>query len=389
MAGPALSRRYFLLLSFLVFLSLAALSIKINRLTKSRSPHHHDLHVPEPPPKPNPNPKPIIEIFPDATNGNIPEISELNKPPQEHHPTPLFIGFTRNWPMLQQAVVSYITAGWPPCDIYVVDNSGTMDSNELGLLTLQNPFFVDYTRLKLLGVNILTTPTLFTFAQLQNFFLFTSIERKWGHYYWSHMDSVALSWEDRIPYKSLYQNIVEKWSSMDRSERWGVRFFQYDHLTLVNVAAYKEVGGWDTHIPFYTGDCDMHSRLLMRNWTIVEERVGHVFDVAGTVGDLREFFPRGGNETVGGERYCGLWRELERLQGEKGGNEGGRNYWQRAQMGGKGEPFYVDPKGFEKAIEMWITFGRQVFAEKWGHAGCDILDIRTYDDPWNVEPEHD
>ncbi|KAL2059458.1 hypothetical protein ABVK25_000751 [Lepraria finkii] len=88
---------------------------------------------------------------------------------------PLFIGFTRNWRLLQQTVVSYITAGWPPEDIYVIGNTGVMNSNRDGLLTLQNPFCFDHHRLtKILGINVISTPTLFIFAKLQNFYIYTA-----------------------------------------------------------------------------------------------------------------------------------------------------------------------------------------------------------------------
>jgi hypothetical protein len=90
----------------------------------------------------------------------------MERPPNPHvkENTPLFIGFTRNWRLIQQVVVSYITSGWPAEDIYVVENTGVMDSDALGLLPLQNPFFLNHTRLQMLGVNVLVTPTLLTFA---------------------------------------------------------------------------------------------------------------------------------------------------------------------------------------------------------------------------------
>ncbi len=53
------------------------------------------------------------------------------KPSLKGRDTPLFIGFTTNWLMLQQAIVSYIAAGWPPSQIYVMENTGVMDSNVL------------------------------------------------------------------------------------------------------------------------------------------------------------------------------------------------------------------------------------------------------------------
>jgi hypothetical protein len=135
---------------------------------------------------------PIVDNFPLAvaaqSSANLPSVPSWNLPKSKHpkENTPLFIGFTRNWRILQQVVVSYITAGWPASDIYVVENTGVMDSNEKGLLSLQNPFFLNHTRLNMFGVNTLRTPTLLTFAQLQNFYLHHSIQEKWPTYFWSH-----------------------------------------------------------------------------------------------------------------------------------------------------------------------------------------------------------
>ena len=137
---------------------------------------------------------PISDNFPLAESltqrSDLPEIASWNRPPTPHVPenTSLFIGFTRNWPMLQQCVLSYITSGWPPEDIYVVDNTGTMKSNfPPGKLTLQNPFYLNVQRLTdVFGVNVIATPTLLTFSQLQNFYIFTALERGWDYFWWSH-----------------------------------------------------------------------------------------------------------------------------------------------------------------------------------------------------------
>jgi hypothetical protein len=69
------------------------------------------------------------EIFPLAKEGGIPKINGKNVAKDVGMKTPLFIGFGRNWNQLQQAVVSYITAGWPADQIIIVDNTGVMDSN--------------------------------------------------------------------------------------------------------------------------------------------------------------------------------------------------------------------------------------------------------------------
>jgi hypothetical protein len=289
--------------------------------------HHSILPAQTAPEKEKPHPKykpqspskslPIIDNFPLAASArsaaDLPPIPKWNLPPSKHVPekTPLFIGFTRNWRLLQQAVVSYITSGWPAEDIYVIENTGVMESNKLGLLSLQNPFFLNHTRLEILGVNIIITPTLFTFAQLQNFYLWTSLQNKWSIYFWSHMDVVALSFEDQYArshstisspdlkhnysdYPSIYKHCVDALRNVSTTIdhktgqplRWAMRFFSYDRLALVNVASFQEVGSWDTLIPFYMTDCDMHARLTMAGLDIQERQAGMVFDVGRSLDDL-------------------------------------------------------------------------------------------------------
>ena len=53
--------------------------------------------------------------------------------------------------------------------------------------------------------------------------------------------------------------------------------------------------------------------------------------------------------------------------------------------GGQGEPFYRDPEGFEKGIWMWMDFGRDVYAEKWGRGPCDLREAGLVEeDAWRV-----
>lgn len=67
----------------------------------------------------------VVDNFPIAAMANspddLPQVPLWNRPPKIHvtQSTPLLIGFTRNWPLLQQTITSYITAGWPPSDIFV------------------------------------------------------------------------------------------------------------------------------------------------------------------------------------------------------------------------------------------------------------------------------
>ncbi|KAL9638815.1 MAG: hypothetical protein Q9164_001319 [Protoblastenia rupestris] len=347
---------------------------------------------------------------------DLPSIPTWNKPPRSHvkHSTPLFIGFTRNWRLLQQTVVSYIVAGWPPADIYVIENTGVMNSNRDGLLSLQNPFYLDHHRLtKILGVNVISTPTLFTFAQLQNFYIWTALEKGWEHYWWAHMDTVVVSDEEfeGQPYKSLYMRAVDALEET-LEPSWGplaTLWFAYDRLALVRTKAFVEVGGWDTMIPFYMTDCDMHERLWMREFRIENAQAGKVWDVAGTLDDLGMLYQRGDGgkkERRGLEggmegkvldkrkeaevqrnspAYKDLLVKLDELQTAKAENKAGRNTWQASQKGGQGDPFYRDSDGFEKGLWMWMDFGRSVFTEKWGRGQCDIRDAGLKDgDEWRV-----
>jgi hypothetical protein len=245
--------------------------------------------------------------------------------------------------MLRQAVLSYIAAGWPRNDIVIVDNTGTMDANNKGLLTEANPFFLDYDLFRRrYGVAILQTPTLLNFAQLQNFFLRTAVARNWPFYFWSHMDVAVLSAEDVSPFKSFYHRVIDVLDSVgldqyattppdpdisdpDQTEdhaspaklargveklltnlpnpvehlkkrykrrQWAIKFFDFDNLALVNVEAWRRIGPWDVFIPYYNTDCDAYARIKMHGYRKDDVQAGYVFDIAGVVEDPElRFFP--------------------------------------------------------------------------------------------------
>lgn len=361
-------------------------------------------------------------------------------------------------------MVSYITAGWPAEDIYVVENTGTMKSNERGMLSLQNPFFLNHTRLNLLGVNIVTTPTLLSFSQLQNFFIWMAIEKGYTKYFYGHMDVIALAFEDHFKssyfrtnnyagYKSIYIQAVEALrlatspepdpNASNSSKPWAARFFSYDRLALVNREAYESIGGWDTAIPYYYSDCDMHERLKMNGfeYNVPWVEIGSFLDISLSLDDLLVLYrkkdsvkasftiPQSEQEELnreqeeerkfeeekkaeqekkkaeeekklgrvrersqstwvsdelGSSAFKQLLEVAERMEQYK--DRIGRNTWQTRQTGGQGEPYYRDPEGFEKAIQMTTQTGRDVYVQKWGLKTCDLLPFGLKaGDEWRAE----
>lgn len=427
----------------------------------SKEPAEGDAGVKIPPspkykPTPTYTPPPIKDPFPLLTTSTPPPIPKWNRPRKGLHKEydlpiapPLLIGFTRTWPILLQAVVSYITAGWPPEQIYVVENTGVHMANTRGQLTLQNPFYLNHTQLRKLGVNVIQTPVLLNFAQLQNFYLDLATRRDWPYYFWSHQDVLTLSYEEgregltprynETGYKTVYE-LACHWldDARKNDDHWAVRFFAYDHLALVNPRAYEDVGGWDTLIPYYLTDCDMHSRLLMANYTMIEKPAGTVTDTSTALEnllalyrdpdarpDLRDPNPpappppeakqsdkaKTGNEeekkkgeeeekkkkkSVKAKRIPSPSSEEEREKAKLDGDaklayywdlrhvsdrmfwykhgERGRNTWQQGQHGGQGEPFYYPAEGLAEGIDVLTEAGREVYRRKWGHRDCDLME---------------
>ncbi|KAI3329103.1 hypothetical protein HD806DRAFT_481701 [Xylariaceae sp. AK1471] len=153
---------------------------------------------------------------------------------------------------------------------------------------------------------------------MQNFFLSTATSRSWPYYFYSHQDVLVLSFEDGADtikrpgdrewffyddqekadilrpaaagqkgYRTIYENCLRELNhTLENEKRWGFRWFQYDHLTLVNRAALDAVGGWDSLMPYYGSDCDMNARLEMDGWTMRHRRVGIINDVSTVMEDL-------------------------------------------------------------------------------------------------------
>jgi hypothetical protein len=276
-----------------------------------------------------------------------------------------------------------------------------------------------------------------------------ALEREWPQFFWSHEDVLVFSFEDdkyeNGPNKkpqaySLYDRAVAVLQYLSRPDvpKWANHFFAYDHLTLVNRDAILDVGGWDTHIPFYATDCDMYDRLMWAGYWQGETPVGHIMDVAtvlddvgallripgihatfaGDPGEDQIFEPdmtpeeeeRRAAEMAShradlevrtkkrralvekhGETFGNLFEVGRRMEAMKYADGGGwRNMWQLRQSGGADEPFYRDPEGFETGLRMLIDTGRAVFAEKWGHRGCDLTNMGyKAEDAWKLERDWD
>lgn len=377
-----------------------------------------------PPPVKDPFPSLATEAPPPIPKWNIPKKDVHKKYGLDYKP-PLFIGFTRNWPMVLQAVVSYITAGWPADQIYVVENTGVQRANVEGKLTLQNPYYFNHEGMKRLGVNVVRAPVLMNFAQLQNFYTHLAHENDWPYYFWSHMDVLVLSYEDgneHTPpatdpeYKTVYELCLKELNhTIHTDDRWAARFFSYDHLTLVNREAYDEVGGWDTFIPYYITDCDMHTRLHMHKWSIKDTRAGIITDVGAALENLLTLYrdpnlpvrfvdsnpaPPPPKEKTRREQKVGKRDEspdlayFHKLQATANDmfhykHSRDRNTWQTGQRGGQGEPFYYHSRGIAEGIEVMTEAGREVYRRKWGHENCNLLGETKLrlEDAWLVEKD--
>ena len=384
---------------------------------------------------------PIDDHFPWlTTSGKQPPIPEQHLPPNPHvdEATPLLIGFTRDWPLLLQCVSSYVAAGWPASDIYVVENTGTFGANQRRELSLQNPFFLNHTALHQLGVNVIITPTLLSFAQLQNFYLHTALMRQWRYFFWTHQDVMVFSDEDvkkkdrdhdwdHDPFATLYERSVGLLRYLNGPDMppWATHFFSYDLFTLVSRDAYLDVGGWDTQIPYYSTDCDMYLRLHWAGYWQPQSEAGLVFDVNVPLDDIGALFRLPGSHArfasdpvfdsasnkkkphleaslereedmyswveKEGEAFQHLIEVAGRMQDFKLEGQGTTPKTRPSrQTGGEGDPFYRDPQGFEEGLKTMIDAGRRVFADKWGHRGCDLLELGVQvRDAWRLERDWD
>jgi len=223
-------------------------------------------------------------------------------------------------------------------------------------------------------------------------------------------------------YKSLYTLCLEELKrTLATDDRWGLRFFAYDHLTLQNPQALEDIGGWDTLIPYYMTDCDTYPRMEMRKWSQNSARCGIITDTSSVLDDLIALYrdpkvipkftdpnppPPAHEEPDKPEKRdvatrnkessspnmadpIEYWRALQRVADSmfhyKHGDRG-RNTWQGGQHGGHDEPFYYDNAGFAEALDILTQAGKEVFRRKWGYPNCDLIAGAglSFDDQWQV-----
>lgn len=165
--------------------------------------------------------------------------------------------------------------------------------------------------------------------------------------------------------------------------------------------SFLKVGAWDTFVSYYLTDCDMHERFGMSGIKMPVADAGRISDVGGSI-DLNLLFrrkidPANPPKTMaelaklpederGGKGFEKLTEAIQVQIDVKAHGEEERNSWQYKQQGGQGEPFYRDPQGFEKALQMAIACGVETYHEKWGHKDCGLRGAGlSITDAWKVE----
>ena len=203
---------------------------------------------------------------------------------------------------------------------------------------------------------MISTPTILTFPQLQNYCLHTALHRGWYHFFSSHMDTFALSVEDytdRENYQSLYMRVVHVLRELLRPDQvpWGLHSFANNGFVLVNVGSCIRIGGWDTAISGRMSDCDFHNRLRIHGMKLKTSIVGEAYHVTNTFKDLVKLYSRSSCKSTGdiiadinqtnvklnSSTYQKLKQEIVELAHFGSDHESNRN---THRQGGQGDPFY-------------------------------------------------
>jgi hypothetical protein len=109
-------------------------------------------------------------------------------------------------------------------------------------------------------------PVPLTFAQSQNWMLRVSEDFLEPFYIFMHSDAEAG--------EGTVQKLIElAWSLTNEGRKWGVIMTNYDALAAFNTAAFREVGGWDVHLPWYFADNSMYRKLRLAGYELIESNL--------------------------------------------------------------------------------------------------------------------
>lgn len=113
------------------------------------------------------------------------------------------------------------------------------------------------------GVEVYRPPVPLSFSQTQNLFFADAKERGCRFAVWMHNDV-------EVP-EGVFPELLE----MARKQEglWGVLYTFYDIVSVVNVEAALDIGGYDTNIRAYKSDQDFYHRLRLAGW---ETRESHL-----------------------------------------------------------------------------------------------------------------
>lgn len=105
-------------------------------------------------------------------------------------------------------------------------------------------------------IKTIIPPFQMRFGHAQN--MIWGIAKSLGHKFWLSMHTDAEAGPGSV--RRLHDMAL---SYCLAGRKWGVIFTNYDALCAISTEAFSSIGGWDTNIPTYFGDCDLHYRLKL------------------------------------------------------------------------------------------------------------------------------
>lgn len=146
----------------------------------------------------------------------------------------------------------------------IIDNRDTSEELQLNLRE-----FVDET------IQILKPHVPLTTAQSMNLML--EISKNDSFFTWQHLDAICLEDSD-----IKLHNIAQK--LCDDNVNWGILFTNYDSFAAYNVKALIDVNGWDwKRFPYYFLDNDIHYRLYIKNYALLETYLPVYHEISTTI----------------------------------------------------------------------------------------------------------